>query len=504
MKQRLLSAAGLDISEHQISLALLRSEHKGVKLVRSARVPMPKGVVDQGRVVEPALLCKALAELKRRCAVKADETVISLFVEPSLIQMIEIPEALSISMGQFVKKEIKQYVTLPGEVASDYCGLVGASGVDRVFAVAADSDGVDQLVNACQKARFNLEAVEPALLGYARVLYGNRMTYKFGRNTVLVILRDHRMTLCIFREQKIDFVRTSPVAPEEDPSDALGRRLKEEIESVIQFYELEVLHNDRPWDVDMVIDSGMTLSDASQTYLKETIGRTSLAFFTPEKIAQTMPLETSRSVVLEQTSMVAVGHAMRLLQDDPAVPSLNLLPQRVLEVKKAKRHAMIASIAAATVFFLMGVMVITLLLAVDRHLDHIARTQPMGEVGDMVEMASRKREIESEIEQIARVPKWTKQVMNAKTQVNWGGFLADMKDMIPTSMCITKLLDAQDQTLVVEGLAQTYESITVFTGRLKASQYVVSAEWKGTDQRTRPYGYIPYKIVCQLKAEPGL
>ena len=55
---------GIDISDKQINLAMLRKDGNSVRLLKAAGGPVPDGAIRNGNVEEPAVLAKAIKRLK--------------------------------------------------------------------------------------------------------------------------------------------------------------------------------------------------------------------------------------------------------------------------------------------------------------------------------------------------------------------------------------------------------------------------------------------------------
>src|SRR4030042_3012769 len=86
------TALGLDISDTRISLALLKGDKNGVKLLASATAPLPDGVVKNGSIENAEVLVKVIKGLKKRCRTRTPRTAVSLFTEPVITQIMGIPK----------------------------------------------------------------------------------------------------------------------------------------------------------------------------------------------------------------------------------------------------------------------------------------------------------------------------------------------------------------------------------------------------------------------------
>ena len=204
---------GIDISDKRISLALLKQSRKGIELVRAVESPVPEGAVKDGNIVNAAAVSKAIKQLKRKIHARTARTAISLFARPMLLQITEMPKGLPTNVRQFIANEIKQCVVLPGKKAAfDFCGIdAGKKTYDtRLFVAAADGERIAEVGRNYSQGTLNIEVIEPTLLACTRALYSNRIAGRFDANVLIVMLHNDVLTLCVFKNQAIDFIRTKP------------------------------------------------------------------------------------------------------------------------------------------------------------------------------------------------------------------------------------------------------------------------------------------------------
>ena len=67
------TALGIDISEHRISIALLKKTKKDTRLLKADDIEMPKEAIIDGNIANPALVAGAI---KKRTGIETRETVL--------------------------------------------------------------------------------------------------------------------------------------------------------------------------------------------------------------------------------------------------------------------------------------------------------------------------------------------------------------------------------------------------------------------------------------------
>jgi Tfp pilus assembly PilM family ATPase len=248
MKKRTQTVLGIDISKKWVSAAFLCSSGDRVSLDRAVKITMPAGCLTKGEVVNPDALKKILSELVHTFKIGTEKTVISLSIRPVLIQIVDTPRNLPDNIRKFVQAEIRQYVAFAGDnIMFDYSGINSASSTGRLLTVAADSGKINDLVDTCMQSHINVEMVEPCMLAYARVIYQKKIANRIGCNVLLVILRETNLTLSVFRGNSIDFVRRRNMADIINDPAALVQQITEEIDTIIQYYEIEVPQSSSAW-----------------------------------------------------------------------------------------------------------------------------------------------------------------------------------------------------------------------------------------------------------------
>ncbi len=505
------TALGIDISNNQISLALLRKTKGGVELVKAASGPVPEGAIKNGNIEEPALLAKSIRELKshNKIRLRLRQAAVSLMARPVLLQIIETPKSTDggpANVGQFVHNEVKHCVALSGKrIAMDFCGVGsgGKPGGDRLLVVAADNENVAQIVKVCNLARVNVEVIEPLLLAYVRAFYAKKIAGRFECNVLLAVLQSDTLTLCVLKRQGIDFIRTRDIDEEKTEPGVLCERVASEINAIIQFYDsVDDSDNSGKWDIMVVADSVQLPDDAQQSLrAKLTVG--TLQVRRPEDACQDTPVVKDGARVETGASAVAIGLAMKLLVPNEPNFRVNLLPPEATDVKAFKRHALITANIVAAVIFGMVIAVAVLGLSAKNLNAEIDRQKKENSLLDLKMLFKEEKMLSSRLKQLSGEPGRLNEILDSRGDFDWPGLLNDIKKGTPKTVGITNMFSKGDSTVSLEGIGLSYEAIRWFVNALGESEYIAAASLIETEKDDERGGLIRYTINCLRKPVPS-
>jgi len=497
MINRSKTALGIDISDKRINLALLRRSKKGVEIVRTAEGSVPDGAVKDGNVVNAAALSQTIKQLKRNINACSVRTAISLFVKPVLLQIMDIPKGLPANMRQFIANEIKQCVVLPGKKAAfDFCGInAGRKSHDtRLLVAAADSEGIAEAGRNYSQGVLNIEVIEPSLLACIRALYAKKIAGKFDTNVLIVMLHNGILTLCVFKNHAIDFVRTKVIETQNDGT-SLCRLLAGQINEIIQFYDVEVADSTGKWEITVVCDNVELPADARET-LKAEVPCVDLEIRTRQD-----GLRNTGIIGGEQSagaSLVAAGLAMGLLDVKDHGLKINLFPPEASEVKLLRKDFLVAAGAMAIVISLMVLATGALSFVTQKTRAGIMEKGLSEQVRQTYDMIHEQDQIMQQIEQLSGKPNGLTKLQSLQQEVDWLNFLNDVRAVTPKAVRITNLSGGIRDKVVIEGLAMSYESIHLFVNMLNKSEYIEEASLAGTEKRAEGDGFVKYSINCVL------
>jgi Tfp pilus assembly protein PilN len=502
------TALGVDITKERVSLALLRKKGAGVELIKSASGPVPQGAIADDKIQDTVLLSKAIRQVRNhgRIWVRFRQAAVSLTVEPTIVQIMNMPKKSQTTLGQFVRSEIKHCVALSGKKAAiDYCGLGSAAepGSRRLLAVATEGTALSQVVKACTSAGISVEAVEPPLLAYARAFHANKIAGRFDCSVLVAILQSRVLTLCVFRKQTIDFVRTKHVTEDATTPERVCQWLSKQINAVIQFYDIEVPDSPGKWEVTVVADAEQTLPPNAEQTLKAAVGCPKLDVRTPENVSQDVAVEQKRASGAGDASIVAIGLAMKLLTKDGADLKINLLPPEATEVKSFKKHAIItANIMAAIVSAsVLGMGALGLLI--DEVKADILRTKQRHSLQDVSNLIRENIRINTQIEQLSGGPDQLNDILKSRRDLDWTGLLDDLRKNAPKNIRIVSLRSQSKNAVTIEGLALSYQSVHLFVNMLNRCEHIKSASLIETEKDEQYSGLVTYTISCALTSNKG-
>jgi len=506
---RTKTALGVDISDKQISLALLKKDKNGVELLKAATAPVPDGAIKNGNIEDAAVLANAIKRLKTSSRIRTTHAAVSLFTKPVIAQIMDIPKQVPGNIGQFVQDQVKHCAVLPGrKIAFDFCGVGSeASPASRLLVIATDGRKVDEIVKVCSQAGLVVEAIEPPLLAYTRALYAKKIAGKFDCSVLIAILQDNTLNLCVFRKQTMDFVRTKSISKvpgtpygEKAQPNELCQWLAEQINMVIQFYDVEVPDGCGKWEVIVVVDGEPVepLPKDAAGSLRAKVASANLQLLTGEDICQAIVVSQSAGLSNcrqpDKPSPVAIGLAMKLLDTDAHNLGVNLLPPKVARLRTAQKGALITANIIAAVLLIM-------ILAVNG---------PIWKIKKLNESINKKayllRDTHTLVRERISINKQISAISNTLNQINgalgshcdtdWPGLLNDIGKGIPRTVCITSLSSRANSGMSLKGLALSNEAVYLFVDMLNKSEHINSASIAETKKDDK--GFISYEISCAL------
>ncbi|MDD5328000.1 MAG: pilus assembly protein PilM [Phycisphaerae bacterium] len=503
---------GVSISEKQINLVLLKKGKNGIEILKSASSSVPEGAIKNGNIENAAVLARAIRKLKNSSKIRATRAAVLLFARPVITQIINIPRQVPSNVGQFVHDQMKDCAVLPGrKIALDYCGVSGAgsdvSSAGRLLITATDDRKIGEIVKMCGQADLVVESIEPALFAYTRALYAGNIAGKFDCNVLIAVLQDDTLTLCVFKKQAMDFVRTKSVskAPEspygeKTESEQLCHWLAEQINKVIQFYDVDVPDSCGKWEI-TVVAADEQLPENTEAVLKTKIASSNLKVLTNEDICHTAVVSRSADCQrADKPSPVALGLAMKLLETDAHNLGVNLLPQQVVRLRTVRKGALITANIVAALLLIMALAVNGPTWKIKKLNESInyKKTHLLQNTYALLrERALVNKQINTVSNKLAQVNK----VTVARCDTDLAGILNDIGKRIPKTVCMTSLFSRAGSGISLKGLALSSEDVYLFVEMLNKSEYIKSASIAETKRDKKDF--VGYEIGCTPVTEKG-
>jgi Tfp pilus assembly PilM family ATPase/Tfp pilus assembly protein PilN len=506
MKIAVKKALGIDISDGMINMAVVGQTAEGIELLKTASVPVPEGAIQDGNIENPAKIAKAIKELRIHNKVKTRQAGISLFAKPVVLQIFDMPNGGRTNAGHFIRNELKSYVMLSGlDFASDFCRINSEQEQQcRLLAAATDCQNIDILAQTSDMAGLNIKTIEPSLLSYIRALYAKKIEGKFDCDVLIAILHCGTLNLCVFRKQLLEFVRVENITEQQARPQELSQWLPEKINEIIRSYDVEVMDSSGNWEVTVVVDS-MEFPQSLEQSLKTEIKSENIHIRNHKSICQdTVVTNTDEH---ENASIVAIGLAMELLNQNDNGLKINLVPPESAEVRTVKKQvfATITIIAAMPLFMVLaGAWYSSDAKNITQNITEIKKAELPT---DTYSLLKEQEKLDKQIKLLSERPEQLSNILGIRQSIDWANILEDIKKLTPKTVRIINLYSRENNGMYIEGLATSYESIHLFVEMLSSSKYISSATLNETTKdEERKRGLIMYTIVCtlELKKEESL
>ena len=500
------TSVGVYISDESIELALLRQTKDSVKLVEAASEPIPPGAVSNGVVKDPAILTKAIKTLKNRYKIGAQRTVVSLFARPVLTQIMDLPEDLPANIGQYVRKEVKHCAVLPSRnISLDYCGVPSQyrSGAKRVLVVATENEKVLRLIKALNEAGLNVEAVEPAELACARALYEKEIAPLVDSNVLVALVEGADITLTVFQNQTLDFIRRRNVAEDICQSKEGLTRFTEEISAIIQYYNIEIgeKSGNGNWQLITVLRGSSKGADEIADSLRGKFGDFEVKVVSETHAGDTTPVVTDSEK--PTAPLVAIGLAMGLLDVPQPKLKINLMPPESADVKAVKKCALVTANIAAVVLIVMILAVGVLSTILNRADETIVRLKQEEPVTDTRDLLLEQQKVSQQAKELREKLAKINEILHAEHCGDWHLILEDIRHRTPQSLWITTLSGEDSSKIAIKGRSSSYEAVHLFVDMLGNSEYMASAALVEAEKDESAEGLVSYWIDCALKTFEG-
>lgn len=479
------TALGIVILDGRITLALLRKNGDGVKLLKTASGPVPNGTIKNGNIEDAKALAKAIKKLKTKNRIHSYPTAISLVANPTLTQILSMPRDARGNVRQFVHKEVKHYAALPiNRAAVDFCGIKSSSKTDerRVLIVATDSRKITTATRTLLRQGLNIDAIEPAWMAYIRACYIKKIAKKLDTNLLFATVFDNTLTLSLFRKQTLDFIRTERIEPGTLQPVQHFERLAEEINAVMKFYELKAPNISNKWQVTLVTNINSDSVSKKTESLREKLNQVELEVRTLEHVHLT----------------IATGLAMKLLTTSGCGLDINLFPQELIKAKSTEKQTLVIANVAAIIAFLIILYIGFLNVKVEKASADISQNERMQVSQNTQTLLNEQTLLQKQIAAISTKLDLVNNTLKTEQFLRWDEILTDTGLATPKKLRITGLFSSDNSNLLLEGQALSYEAIYLFVDALNTCKNIKSASLKETQSNSKFDGLVGYSILCSL------
>jgi len=488
------TAVGIDVTETEVAAVLLKQTQKGMEILHAARIPLPPETIANGRIVDTAALVTVLKTLKAQHGMRAGLYALSLPAVGTLARVIPLETADPQEIMQYVQGEVRQYAAFSGrETISDFRVLAPATQnhTGKVLVMATDREGATTLVDACRRAGIQTTIVEMAVTACARASDAAKQQV----HTLLAVHKEGTLSLCVLYRGTLDFIRTKPMAATETESSGIHSRLAEEINAVIQFYNMERLDGAAPWMVTVINDDGHAIAPEARRDLEERVWANGVQYWPG---TSPMPHGIAYDGDSADLSFTALGLALRGLEEESG-SGMNLLPREAGQARLAKRRMLLAAnvLAAMVPAIVLVAGALSYVTGRVHHHISIARQEELASgnhtlataVDELAYMEEQITVLEAELDCLRRASA-------ARPQVDWCHLLADVKSAVPSVLRITELSLRGPAGICIEGVSKSDEAVDVFLDMLNRSDYIGRASLLKKGRANSDQMGIQYTIRC--------
>lgn len=499
------TSLGIDISEDQISVALLKKTGDGIELRAAAQCAVPKGSIVDGNIVDPESLARAIKTLLKSNRIRTRKAVVSLVAKPSLVRIIDLPEDMPENVGHFVQSEIKHSAILAGKDSHfDYCGLglPGSDITDRTFVAATDKEKISALLKTMSLAKIDATEIELPVVASMRTIYANKISGSYDVNLLKAYVHGSVIAISVFRRSTLDFIRCVDIGNEDCDTDQYAYHCINEINTVMQYYDIEVENaSGCGWEIVTVLENPeIDGSDFQFVLQKELGGKAEVC--TPSNIYQYSCLAQNDSI--EKASITAVGLALKAFHVPDTNLNINLIPPEVKEMRATRKFILINANILAAVLLVMLMIAGLVSVQLGRTQKAMEERKLNGQEDNIEYLLERQRSLNEKISHLSEKKDGMNLISGSGNVSTWAGLLDDIRKRTPSTLYITRLYCYDGLYMVVEGESLSFKSIHIFGELLSESELIESAVVSETNKSHDVEGVVIYSINCVLKDRIGL
>jgi Tfp pilus assembly protein PilN len=310
------------------------------------------------------------------------------------------------------------------------------------------------------------------------------------------MFREPTLTLCVFKNQQVDFVRTKDIGKELGKAGKTVPWLIEELAQVVQFYEVEVLGSPGKWEITLLVDSHDSVQDAGEG-LKARLPDAKLSIFNADAAYHDISVKQSQGAA-DTPSPVAVGLAMRLAVKETAVPQVNLMPSNIVKLRTIRRDALVAANAVAATLLMAILAVDVPALKTERVWRNVAEHRASISALNLSELREQQRVLDRQLKLQTDTISHITAIPRVQRDIDWADMLKEIKKAVPRTVCITNIESKDNTRMSVEGLALNNDAVRALVIALKRSKHVSSAALLESEKADLETGIVRYQVNCSL------
>jgi Tfp pilus assembly protein PilN len=501
MKSSCKKAIGIDVCKNVVNVVRLERDGDKIILTKSMKIAVDNNIHISDSPLDFKLLTHTIKNLKLTSRLDHCDAALCLGSAPDLLQILKLPETTPHNMIKYIHDEIRQYAVLPlKDIKTDYCGLrtTAASDTKQVLVGACQAQPLVEVSSDLGKINVDIRLIEPAIISLIRACYKKVINASQNKNTMIALLRDNVFNICVFSDRKFDFLRTKKLELNNSQPDACAAMIAEQIESVLQFYELEKNLQRTDWQVFLACNPNSSDSVSISEQLKTII---------PDKIEINPVLPQHLNIIAKNDtitdfSAVAAGAAMELLDANDSEICINMIPDEISEIRKSNKNLLMIVNTAAVVLMLLFLHIAQLSIRTTQANTEIAKRAKTQSPVSITQLSREQADVNEQMLNISTHIENLEKIMPQNSRVSWAYVLAEVCRKVPQTVQIRNLKSNNLHSLTIEGIAVNYAALTDFINNLSGCKTITSAQLADTEQDVQyGNGFIDYSINCTIAAD---
>jgi hypothetical protein len=376
----------------------------------------------------------------------------------------------------------------------------------HVLTVATDGQQVSEIINTLNKIGISAEEIEQPLLSCIRTLYAENIEGKFDTNVLIAVLRENCLTLCVFRKQTIDLVRTRDISAEEIEPQQFNQWLSEQINTVIQSYEIDSPGSRGQWDV-VVLADGFKLDEDTEDILRANVARTGLKLITSDNLFQTGLLSqfgvSPESKNIKNPSLPAIGLGLKLLGYKSSMLGANLNPPEVIKIRNTQKKLLLTANITAAALFLILLAIHGPAWKVNKLNEHIFENK-LSQSQNMQLLVVKRDYLNKKSKALRDNINRINTALGSRREYYWPDVFSEIARSRPKTIRITSFAGGTEPAMILKGLAISNQDVYLFVDTLNKSQHIESAQIIETKKDGSNFGLVSYEIKCTLNTGKGV
>ncbi len=491
---------GIDVCKNSLNIVRLERQGEKIILTESIQIPLNIKLNASDAQTDPKVLSNAIKSLKLTKRLEHCDAALCLGSSPDLLQILKLPEATPHNIIKYIHDEIRQYAVLPlKNIKTDYCALRSTASADskQVLVGACPTQPLVDATRELERYHIDIGSIEPAVISLIRACYRKMVCTVQEKNTMFALLGDDVLNICVFNGQKLDFLRTKKIDCDNSQSNACLQDIATQIQSVLQFYELEKTQQLNGWQIFLSCRPNASQAVSITEQLKNII---------PQNIEVNPILPEHLNIVNKagnaDFSAVAVGAAMKLLNADDSEISINLVPDEISEIRKSNKQLLVIINTAAAILVLLFIHIAQLGIQSSRANTEITKKTKMQSVENISNLSRAKADVNEQTARIAGSIAMLERVVPENNRTSWAYVLAEVSKNTPKNIQIQTISSMDSQSFVIEGTAVNYAAVTGFISSLSKCKTIGTAHLEDTKQNMQyGEGFIDYSINCSLASQ---